>query len=122
MSFSIASRRSALSFDNLRIPFPLQKPLYRIPVIPLNDDHPVLNRSTSPTVLFQILGKALQGLIIEVESKHGCHGLALPAFGFTLDSDDAVRFELRLRLWPFLFAGVTGEWLLALGTDAACFG
>ena len=103
-------------------PIPLQKPLHSIPMIPLNNDHPVLNRSSSPTVLFQILCKGLQGLIIEVESKHGCHGLALPTFCFTSDTDDAVGFELRLGLWPFLFAGATGDRLLALGADAACLG
>jgi len=53
-------------------------------------------RSTGPTVPFQVLGKSLQSLIIEVESKHGCYGLALPTFGFTSDTDDAVVFELTL--------------------------
>lgn len=91
-------------------------------MIPLNNDHPILHRSTGPTELLQILCKGLQGLIIEVESKHGCHRLALPAFGLTSDTDDAVRFELGSRFRPVLFAGAAGNRLLALRADPACFG
>jgi hypothetical protein len=90
-------------------------------MIPLNDNHSILNRSSGPTLLFQVLGKGFQILIIEVESKHGCHGFSLPAFGFTLDSDDAVLFELRLGIRPYLFAGTAGNRLSALGTDSSCF-
>jgi hypothetical protein len=38
-----------------------------------------------------------------------------------LDSDDAVRFELRLGIRPFLFAGTAGNWLTALGTNSSSF-
>jgi hypothetical protein len=69
----------------------------------------------------QILGKNFQGLIIEIKSKHGCHGLALSAFGFTPDADDADRFELKLGFVLFLFVDIVGNRLLALGADAACF-
>jgi hypothetical protein len=75
-------------------------------------------------LLFQVLGKGFQFLIIEFESKHSCHGLSFPTFGFTLDSDDALLFELRLgiRPSPFLFAGTAGNRFLALRADAAFLG
>jgi len=114
-----------LTPSNLNPKFlPLQIPLHRIPMIPLNDNYPFLNRSSGPTVLFQILGKGFQGLIIEIESKHSCHGLPLPAFGLTSDTDGAVLFELRLgiRPFPFLFAGTAGNRFLALRADAAFLG
>jgi hypothetical protein len=93
-------------------------------MIPLNKNHPILDRSTRTAVPLQILGKGLQRLISEISSEHGCHGLGFPTFSLMSDSDDVVRFELGLRFrpFPFLVTGTAGIRPLALWADVACFG
>jgi len=55
-------------------------------------------------MLFQLFRKKIKGLIVEIKSRYGGHGLSLMPFDFTTDANRAVGFVLKSRFGSLLFA------------------
>ena len=91
-------------------------------MIALDDDHPVLDRSTCPTVLFQLFGNSLQGIVLEVKASYDSYRFAFAALHLTAEPDDPVLFYVGLRLCrTLLLTGACRYRFLTLGADATGF-
>ena len=91
-------------------------------MVTLDNYNPILGRPTCTAVPFELFGKVLQVIIIEVKASNYGNRFAIAAFNLTAELDDSVSFDIGLRFWrSFLFTGAFRDRHLTLGTDAAGF-
>ena len=92
-------------------------------MVTLDNYNPILGRPTCTAVPFELFGKVLQVIVIEVKASNNSYRFAFAAFNLTAEPDDPVLFHIDMMLgWSFLFAGAFRDRVLTLGADAPGFG
>ena len=91
-------------------------------MIPLDNDHAVLDRPTGGALVFHLGGDLLQAGVVQIEAVNRRDSLPLAPFCLALDADDAVTGALRTGSRLSLFADARGFGPSAFGTATSGFG